>query len=74
MNDLANFMIFLANSGVEFSMYTDPECIDEDSVKDGAVLCISIRDSAHMNFNKLGDLVGSSTDCIKTHKRKKKDV
>lgn len=70
MNDLANLMIFLANSDVEFSMYTDPECIDEDSVKNGAVLCVSIRNAAHMNFNRHGELVGSSTDCAKTHKRK----
>jgi len=71
MNDLTNLMIFLASSGVQFSTYTDPDCIDEDSVKAGAVLCVSIRDSAHMNFDAKGNLVGSSTDCVNSHRSKK---
>lgn len=68
MNDLANLMLFLSSSGVQYSTYTDPDCIDEESVKAGAVLCISIRDAAHMNFDANGNLVGSSTDSAKSHR------
>ena len=71
MNDLANLMLFLASSGVEYSTYTDPDCIDEESVRLGAVLAISIRGAVHMNFDAKGNLVGSSTDCAKSHRRKK---
>ena len=71
MNDLANLMLFLASSGIEYFTYTDPNCIDEESVKDGAVLAISIRGTAHMNFDAKGNLVGSSTDCTGSHRRKK---
>lgn len=71
MNDLANLMLFLASSGVEYFTYTDPNCIDEESVKDGAVIAISIRGAAHMNFDAKGNLVGSSTDCTGSHRKKK---
>lgn len=71
MNDLANLMLFLASSGVEYFTYTDPNCIDEESVKDGAVIAISIRGAAHMNFDAKGSLVGSSTDCTGSHRKKK---
>ena len=71
MNDLANLMLFLASSKVQYSTYTNPDCIDEESVKAGAVFCISIRDSAHMNFDAKGNLVGSSTDCAKSYRNKK---
>ena len=71
MNDLANLIIFLSNSGVQYTTYTDPDCIDEESVKAGAVLCVSIRDAAHMNFDAKGNLIGSSTDCAKSHRSKK---
>lgn len=71
MNDLANLIIFLFNSGVQYTTYTDPDCIDEESVKAGAVFCISIRDAAHMNFDAKGNLIGSSTDCAKSHRSKK---
>lgn len=71
MNDLANLMLFLANSKVEYLTFTDPDLIDEESVKLGAVLSISIRGEVHMNFNAKGNLVGSSTDSAKSHKAKK---
>ena len=71
MNDLASLMLFLSITGVEYLTYTDPSCIDEESVKAGAVLAISIRGAAHMNFDAKGNLVGSSTDCAKSHRRKK---
>jgi hypothetical protein len=71
MNELVNLMLFLSNTGVEYFTYTDPDCIDEESVKAGAVLAISIRGAAHMNFDNKGNLVGSSTDCAKSHRRKK---
>lgn len=71
MNDLANLMIFLASSKVEYFTYTNPDCIDEESVKLGAVLAISIREAAHMNFDAKGNLVGSSTDSAKSHRRKR---
>ena len=71
MNDLANLMLFLASSGVEYFTFTDPDCIDEESVEFGAVIAISIRGAAHMNFDAKGNLVGSSTDSIKSHRRKK---
>lgn len=71
MNDLANLMLFLASSGVEYQTYAEPQFIDEESVKLGAVFAISIRGAAHMNFDAKGNLVGSSTDCAKSHRRKK---
>lgn len=71
MNDLTNLMLFLASSGVHYSTYTNPDCIDEESVKAGAVICISIRDAAHMNFDSKGNLVGSSTDSKDSHKLRK---
>lgn len=39
MNDLANLMLFLASSKVQYSTYTNPDCIDEESVKLG--LCFA---------------------------------
>ena len=71
MNDLTNLVLFLASSGVEYFTYTDPDCIDEESVKLGAVLSISIRGAAHMNFDAKGNLVSSSTNCARSHRRKK---
>jgi hypothetical protein len=71
MNDLANLMLFLASSGVQYSTYTDPDCIDEESVKAGAVFAICIRDAVNMNFDVNGNLVGSSTDNAKSYRRKK---
>jgi hypothetical protein len=71
INDLANLMLFLGSTKVDYSIYTDPECIDEQSVKDGAVLAICIRDSVNMNFDVYGNLVGSSTDSAKSYRRKK---
>lgn len=71
MNDLANLMLFLVSSGVEYQTWAEPQFIDEDSVKAGAVLAISIRDAAHMNFDAKGNLVGSSTDCAKSYRSKK---
>lgn len=72
MNDLSNLMAFLACSGVEYQTWADPEFIDEEAVKLGAIFCISIRGVAHMNFDAKGNLVGSSTDATKSHRRKKK--
>lgn len=71
MNDLANLMLFLASSEVEYFTYTDPNCIDEESVEAGAVIAISIRGAAHMNFDAKGNLIGSSTDCTGSHRKKK---
>lgn len=67
MNELATLIIFLSKTGVQYTTFTDPECIDEESVKSGAVIAISIRDAAHLNFDINGRLVGSSTDMAKTH-------
>jgi hypothetical protein len=71
MNDLVNLMLFLSIGKVEYQTWVDPQFIDEESVKLGAVLAISIRGAAHMNFDDKGNLVGSSTDCVKSHRRKK---
>ncbi len=71
MNDLVNLMLFLSNTGVEYQTWAEPQFIDEESIKLGAVLSISIRGTAHMNFDAKGTLVGSSTDCAKSHRRKK---
>ena len=71
MNDLASLMLFLSISEVEYQTWAEPKFIDEESVKAGAVLAISIRGAAHMNFDAKGNLVGSSTDCAKSHRRRK---
>ena len=71
INDLANLMLFLGATKVEYSIYTDEDCIDEQAVKDGAVFAICIRDSVNMNFDAEGNLVGSSTDNAKSYRRKK---
>jgi hypothetical protein len=70
MNDLSNLMVFLACSGVEYQTWAAPEFIDEEAVKLGAIFSISIRGVAHMNFDVKGNLVGSSTDAAKSHRRK----
>jgi hypothetical protein len=72
MNDLATLVIFLARTGVPYSTFTDPECIDEGSVKNGAVITISIRSTAHLNFDINGRLVGSSEDSVRSHILRKK--
>jgi hypothetical protein len=72
MNDLSNLMVFLAASGVEYKIWTGEDFIDEEAVKDGAIMAISIRDAAHMNFDAKGRLVGSSTDSAKSYKKRKK--
>jgi len=71
MNDLANLMLFLASSGVQYTTHTNPDCIDEEAVNAGAVLAISIRDVADMNFDAKGNLVGSSTYRAKSYRGKK---
>ena len=71
INDLANLMLFLGSTKVEYSIYTDEDCIDEQAVKEGAILAICIRDSVNMNFDAEGSLVGSSTDSAKSYRSKK---
>ena len=71
MNDLVNLMLFLSSSKVEYQTWTEPQFIDEEAVKLGAVIAISIRGASHMNFDAKGNLVGSSTDSAKSHRRKK---
>jgi hypothetical protein len=72
MKEITKLLKFLESTGVPYSTWTEPQFIDEESVKKGAVIAISIRDSAHLNFNKDGELIGSSTDCIKSHILRKK--
>lgn len=74
MKEITKILKFLQSTGVPYSTWEEPQYIDEASVKNGAIIAISIRDSAHLNFDKNGNLVGSSTDCAKSHilrKRKK---
>jgi hypothetical protein len=72
VSELVQLLKFLAKTGVPYNMWEGKDFIDEDSQKDGAVLSISIRDSVHLDFDKKGNLVGSSTDSIKSHVRRKK--
>jgi hypothetical protein len=67
MNELTTLIVFLSKTNVEYLTFTDPDCIDDQSVKDGAVIAISIRGSAHLNFDYEGRLVGSSRDCANSH-------
>ena len=67
MKEITKLLKFLDSTGVPYSTWTEPQYIDEESVKKGAVISVSIRDSAHLNFNKEGTLIGSSTDCAKSH-------
>jgi hypothetical protein len=71
INDLANLMLFLGSTKVEYSIYTESDCIDEQSIKEGAILAICIRDAVNMNFDADGNLVGSSTDNAKSYRSKK---
>jgi hypothetical protein len=70
MNDLASLFLFLEQTGTQYFTFTDPEFIDEESVKLGAVIAISVRGTAHFNFDKDGRLIGSSTDSIKSHMKR----
>jgi hypothetical protein len=70
MNDLATLLLFLSKTKTQYSTFTDPDFIDEESVKAGAVLAISIRDAAHINFDAQGRVVGTSTDDVKSHRRR----
>jgi hypothetical protein len=71
MNDLTSLFLFLEQTGTEYFTFTDPQFIDEESVKLGAIIAISIRGSAHFNFDSSGRLIGSSTDAIKSHMKRK---
>jgi len=71
MNELTMLTMFLASTGVQHTMFTDKQFIDEESVNAGAVISVSIRDSAHLNFDINGKLVGSSTDSAKSYKKRK---
>jgi hypothetical protein len=71
MNDLANLMLFLGSTKVGYSIYTEPDCIDEQAIKDGAIFVICIRHAVNLSFDVNGNLVGSSTDCAKSYRRKK---
>ena len=68
MNEIVTLIKFLVDGCVPYSVYTDEECIDPESVKMGAVICISIRDRVHLNFNSKGQLIGSSTDSQNSYK------
>jgi hypothetical protein len=66
MNDLANLMVFLSSTDTVYSTFTEPRFIDDEAIKLGTVLCISVRDSVNFNFDRDGNLVGTSTDSIKS--------
>jgi hypothetical protein len=71
MSEMQELLDFLDKTNTLYSTWTGSEFIDEQCVKKGAVMTISIRDVAHFNFNKEGVLLGTSTDSIKSHKKRK---
>lgn len=48
---------------------TDPQYIYDESVNEGCVLSICVRNTVNFNFNKNGRLLGTSTDCAKSYKQ-----
>lgn len=72
MSELEELLNFLHKTNTKYSTWDKPQYIDEASVKKGAVISISIRDVAHLNFDKDGVLVGTSTNYAKSYKARKK--
>jgi hypothetical protein len=60
--DYGKLVRLLNEFGVEYKEYTDPDFIDDPSVKAGTVLCVCIRDSVNINFDANYNFVSSSTD------------
>jgi hypothetical protein len=72
MNDLASLLIFLSSTNTVYSTFTESKFLDDEAVKLGAILCISVRDAVNFNFDKNGRLIGTSTDSIKSFRKRER--
>jgi hypothetical protein len=66
LSDYGLLIHTLDKLGIPYTEYTDKQFIDDESVKAGAILCVSIRDSVHVNFNKEYDCISTATDSAKS--------
>lgn len=64
MNDYEKLTNLLQKLDIPYKIFDEEKYIDDKSVKAGAVISVSIRDSAHINFDINGYCVSSSTDSI----------
>jgi len=69
--DLAKLLTFLVETNTQYIVYTEKECIDDEAVKNDAVLCICVRDQVNFNFNSQGILLGTSTDSRNSYIKRK---
>jgi len=67
MTEKEELLTFLDKTKTPYSIFSEPQFIDDLSVKKGAVISVSVRDVAHFNFDMIGNLVGTSTDSAKSH-------
>jgi len=67
MTEKDELLTFLEKTKTPYSIFSEPQFIDDLSVKNGAVISVSVRDVANFNFNIKGVLVGTSTDRAKSY-------
>ena len=64
LSDYGKLIKLLDEFEIPYTEYTDPDFIDDESVKAGAILTVCIRDSVNVNFDMNYDCISSSTDSI----------
>jgi hypothetical protein len=67
MTEKEELLSFLEKTKTPYTIFNEPQFIDDLSVKKGAVISISVRDAANFNFDVNGNLIGTSTDSAKSH-------
>jgi hypothetical protein len=67
MTEKEELLAFLDKTKTQYTIFSEPQFIDDLSVKKGAVISVSVRNAANFNFDSEGNLIGTSTDTIKSH-------
>jgi len=67
MTEKEELLSFLDKTKTPYTVFNEPEFIDDLSVKKGAIVSISVRNAANFNFDVDGTLIGTSTDSAKSH-------
>jgi hypothetical protein len=63
-SDYGKLVRLLNEFRIPYTEYTEPDFINDASVKAGAILCVCIRDSVNIHFDMNYDCISSSTDQI----------
>lgn len=61
LSEFAEIIKYLEKTGTPYQLWAE-DFIESDSVELGAVKTVSIRETAHLNFDAEGRLVSSSTN------------